>query len=223
MKRALVAISLIFLSIVNASAQSAEWRLAGFVDGNPDRTIRVLIEGSGATTMIRSFDGGRAVSESALDENGNPFSYRTFAGDGTTSFEATVGDGRRIAARSGGREWNMKSQNAIVLSDPSNFWVFSLWLSRDPSFMEKSFSLYQESANRLAGMRLRNSGIQTITVGEKILRVYHLDMSLSDPLAKMFCPHVYWYWFSAEDFRFLAYEGRMADNRISRMENNPAN
>jgi hypothetical protein len=223
MKRALVAMALIFLCIVNASALSAEWRLAGFIDGNPDRTIRVTIERNGATTMIRSFDGGRAVSESVLDENGNPFSHCTFARDGTTSFEATAGDGRRIAARSGGREWNMKSQNAIVLSDPSNFWVFSLWLSREPGFKEKSFSLYQESENRLVGMRLRNSGIQTITVGEKILRAYRLDMSLSDPLARMFWPHVYRYWFSAEDFRFLAYEGRMGDNRISRTENNPAN
>jgi len=32
------------LSIVYASAQSEEWRLAGFIDKNPDRTIRVLIE-----------------------------------------------------------------------------------------------------------------------------------------------------------------------------------
>jgi hypothetical protein len=223
MKRALVAVSLIFFSIGNASAQSAEWLLAGFIDGNPDRTIRVAIERSGATTMIRSFDGGRAVSESVLDENGNPFSYRIFAADGATSFEATVGDGRRIAARSGGREWNMKSQNAIVLSDPSNFWVFSLWLSREPGFKEKGFSLYQERENRIVGMRLRNCGIEAITVGEKIIRAYRLDMSLSDPLARMFWPHVYRYWFSTEDFRFLAYEGRMADDRISRTENNPAN
>jgi hypothetical protein len=60
-------------------------------------------------------------------------------------------------------------------------------------------------------MRLRNSGIQTITVGEKILRAYRLDMSLSDPLARMFRPHLYRYWFSAEDFHFLAYKGRMGD------------
>ena len=223
MKRALVAMALIFLTIASASAQSAQWRLAGFIDGNPGRMMCVLIERNGARTTIQSSDGGRLVSESVLDENGNPFSLRTFALDGTTSFEATVGDGRRIAARSGRREWSMKSQNAIVLSDPSNFWVFSLWLSREPGFKEKSFSLYQESENRLVGMRLRNCGIQTITVGEKILRACRLDMSLSDPLARMFWPHVYWYWFSAEDFRFLAYEGRMGDNRISRTENNPAN
>lgn len=223
MKKALVAMSLIVLGIVNASAQSAEWRLAGFIDGNPDRTMCVLIERNGARTTIQSSDGGRPVSESVLDENGNPYSLRTFAGDGTTSFEATVGDGRRIAARSVGREWNMKSQNALVLSDPSNFWVFSLWLSREPGFKEKSFSLYQESENRLVGMRLRNTGIQTITVGEKNLPAYRLDMSLSDPLARIFWPHVYRYWFSAEDFQFVAYEGRMGDNRISRTENNPAN
>ena len=160
MKRAWVALSLVFLSIGNASAQSAVWLLAGFIDGNPDRTIRVAVERSGDTTTIRSFDGGRVVGESVLDENGNPFSYRTFAGGGAAPFEATVGGGRRIAARSGGREWNIKSQNAIVLSDS---------------------------------------------------------------LARMFWLHVYRYWFSAEDFRFLAYEGRMADNRISRTENNPAN
>ena len=223
MKRALIAVSLVLLGMGNASAQSMEWRLAGFVDGNPDRTIRVTVERNGATTRVRSFDGSRAVSESVLDENGNPFSYRTFAGEGAISFEATVGGGRRIAARSGGREWSLKSQNAIVLSDPSNFWVFSLWLSREPGFNEKSFSLFQDRENRLVGMRLRNSGIETITIGEQICRAYRLDMSLSDPLARMFWPHVYRYWCSAEDFRFLAYEGRMADGRISRTENNPAN
>jgi hypothetical protein len=222
-KRIIFVVSLVISGIVLASAQSVEWRLAGFVDGNPDRAIRATIERNGATTMVRCFDGDRAVSESVLDENGNPFSYRTFAADGATSFEATVGDGRRIAARSGGREWIMRSQNPIVLSDPSNFWVFSLWLSHEPGFKEKSFSLYQESANRLVGMRLRNCGIEAITVGEKIIRAYRLDMSLSDPLARMFWPHVYRYWFSTEDFRFLAYEGRMADDRISRTENNPAN
>jgi hypothetical protein len=77
--------------------------------------------------------------------------------------------------------------------------------------------------NRSAGMRLRNSGLATITVGKKKLRAYRLDMSRSDPLARMSWPHVYRYWFFVESFRFLVYEGRMADNRISRTEYNPAN
>lgn len=48
MKRALVAISLIFLTIVYASAQSAEWRLSGFIDGNPGRDIVVEFQKEGA-------------------------------------------------------------------------------------------------------------------------------------------------------------------------------
>ena len=158
-------------------------------------------------------------SESILDGNGNPFSYRTFARDGAASLEMIVRDGRRIAAQSGGRTWNLEARNAIVLSGPSTFWVFQSWLSRDPRFTEKSFSFYQDSEKKLVGMRLRNAGIETISVGGTSLRAYRLDMTLADPLARMFWPHVYRYWFSAEDFRFLAHEGRMADRRISRTEN----
>jgi len=140
MKRALAAMSLVCLAVVSVSAQSAQWRLAGFIDGKPDRTMSVRIDRHGERTTITSIEDGRAISESVLDENGNPISHRTFAWDCTTSSEVTVGEGRRIAARCGGREWNMESQNAIVLSDPFNFWVFSLWLSREPGFKEKSIS-----------------------------------------------------------------------------------
>jgi hypothetical protein len=223
LKEAFLAMSLVLLGIVGASAQSTEWRLAGFIDGNPDGTIRVTIEGNGATTTIQTFDDGGAVSESVLDGNGNPLSYRTFARDGSASLEMIVSDGRRIVARSGGRTWNQESRNAIVLPGPSTFWVFSIWLSRDPRFTERSFSFYQDSERKLVGMRLRNAGIEMITVGGETLRAYRLDMTLADPLARLFWPHVYRYWFSTEDFRFLAYEGRMADDRISRTENNPAN
>jgi hypothetical protein len=220
MKKAWIATALICSSITYVSAQSEEWRLAGFIDGNPDRTFHVIIDQKGPTTTIRSFDGGSAVSTSSLDENGNPFLFRKFALDNSPIFEATVADGRRIAARSGGRERTVKSPNAIVLTDPSSFWVFSLWLSRNPAFMEESFSLYQEDENRLVGMRLRNTGVEMITVGKKTLRAHRLEMALSDPIARLFWPHVYRYWYSADDFRFLAYEGMLADKRLSRTENN---
>jgi hypothetical protein len=223
MKEAFLAMSLLLLSIASASAQSTEWRLAGFIDGNPDGTIRVTIERNGATTTVRSFDDGGPVSESVLDGNGMPLSYRTFARDSAASLEMTVSDGRRIAARSGGRAWNQESRNAIVLPGPSTFWVFSLWLSRDPRFSERGFSFYQESERKLVGMRLRNAGIETITVGGENLRAYRLDMTLADPLARLFWPHVYRYWFSAADFCFLAYEGKTADSRLSRTESSPAN
>ena len=207
------------LCIAGAFAQSTEWSLAGFIDGVPDGSVGVTIERSGATTTVRSFDDGRTVSESTLDENGNPFSYRTFARDGAVSLEMIVSDGHRIAARSAGCTWSLETRNTIVLSGPSTFWVFQSWLSRDPRFSEKSFSFYQDSEKKLVGMRLRNAGIETIEIGGTSLRAYRLDMTLADPLARMFWPHVYRYWFSAEDFRFLAYEGRMADRRLSRTEN----
>lgn len=221
MKDAFLAMALMVLSIVSASAQSTEWRLAGFIDGIPDGTIRVTIERTAVTTTVRSFVDGRAVSESILDRNGNPFSFRTFARDGAASLELIVSDGRRIAAQSGGRVWNLESRDAIVLPGPCTFWIFSMWLSRDPRFIEKSFSFYQDGQKKLVGMRLRNAGIETITVGGESLRAFRLDMTLADPLARMFWPHVYRYWFSAEDFRFLAYEGRMVDRRLSRTENTP--
>lgn len=199
MKKASIATPFLFLAMVHASAQSAWWSLKGFLDGDPDRTMNVLIERNGARTTVRSSDDGRMVSESVLDGDGNPISYRTFAGDGATSLEAAVDDGRGIMVRSRGREWNMISRNDIVLSDPSNFWVFSLWLSREPGFTERSFSLYQDGENRLVGMRLRNAGLQTIALGGRTLRAVCLEMTLSDPWARMFWPHRYRYWFSAED------------------------
>jgi hypothetical protein len=160
------------------------------------------------------------ASISVIDGNGNPSLLRRFAADGTVSFEATMTNGRRIVARSGSREWNGKSPGSIVLTDPSSFWVFSLWLSRNPTFLEKNFSLYQENDNRLVGMKLRNAGMETITVGKKTLRAHRLEMALSDPIGRIFWPHVYRYWFSADDFGFLAYEGLLADKRLSRTENN---
>jgi hypothetical protein len=220
MKMALIAASLVFSSIACAAAQPVEWRLAGFIDGAADRESRVVIERDGPTTTIKSFDAGNMASTSVIDGNGNPALLRKFAADGSTVFEATVVDERRISARSGGREWSMKSANAIVLTDPSSFWVFSLWLSRNPGFTERRFSLYQENDNRLVGMKLRNAGMETITVGKNTLRAHRLEMALSDPIARMFWPHVYRYWFSADDFHFLAYEGMLADGRLSRTERN---
>jgi hypothetical protein len=135
MKTTLIATALICSSIACAAAQSVEWRLAGFIDGIPDRTSIVVIEPTGLDTTIRSFDGASVASASVIDVNGNPSLYRKYAADGTVSFEAAIANGRRIIARSGGREWNGKSPGSIVLTDPSSFWVFSLWLSRDSAFV----------------------------------------------------------------------------------------
>ena len=56
------------------------------------------------------------------------------------------------------------------------------------SFHRESFSFYQDSEKKLVGMRLRNAGVETITVGGASLRAPQLDVTLADPLARMSGP-----------------------------------
>jgi hypothetical protein len=217
-KKALGAIVFLFTSSSLMPAPFEEWRLINFLDGKRGDADIVRIERGDGRTIIRDIAGDRLMSESVLDADGNPLVLRTFGPSGEVGAEVTVTEGRRIAARYGGAVKELASKDAVVLSDVGMFWVFSSWLAKDPSFSERTISIYQEDERRFQRMRLRNAGIETIRVGGRERRVYRLEMAIPDPLAKVFWPYTYLYWYSADDFRFLAYQGPLADKRISRVE-----
>jgi hypothetical protein len=217
MKHAPVVFALLLVCSLTP-AQSAEWRLGTFLDGKRSATETLQIVRENGRATVKDFQGERLRSESVLDAFGTPLELRRYGDNGEVVLEATVTGGRRIIVRSAGTEKTLSSAEDVVLSDSGMYWAFSVWLSRDPSFPERTFSIYQDDSGRLQRMKLRNAGIEIIQAGGRTYKAYRLEMSIPDPLARIFWPYSYNYWYSAEDFRFLAYEGPLADRRISRTE-----
>jgi hypothetical protein len=210
----------VFLLLVSSAAfcQSQRWTLAGFTGGVRDSTNRIEIAKNGDIFSIRSFTGAWCASESTMDADGNALTLRVYAQDGECSLDARV-NGGLISVLSNGHEKSMSARPPVVLSDPSNYLAYSLWLSQDTAFKEKLYSLYQHEQDRNIEMRLTNKGIQAIAIGGKPQPAYLLEMALASPIGYLFWPHVYKYWYAVDDFHFLAYEGPLGDGRISRIEN----
>jgi hypothetical protein len=209
--------ALLFVSL-GAFAQTQNWTITSFTEGSRQSTQRVEISSGGDSVAVKVYGEAALEGESAFDAAGNLLSLRSYAQGGECTLDLRTNGGRiRILSKDG--EKSVGGQAPIVVSDPSSFLVFSLWLSRDPELKETIFSLYQPQDNRTVEMRLKYKGIETIVVGGKTRRARLLEMALSNPVAWLFWPHVYKYWYDADDFHFLAYEGLLGDGKTSRVEN----
>lgn len=84
------------------------------------------------------------------------------------------------------------------------FYIFGLTFP-DPNG-ELAFSLLQSKSSKINRMVLKNLGMDSIIVCGKTIEAFKFEMSLSSSFARLFWPHKYLYWYSADGV-LLKYEG----------------
>lgn len=67
-------------------------------------------------------------------------------------------------------------------------------------------------------MSVKRLGTERLSIGGRSMDAARFEMSLSSGFLKLFWPYASRYWFSTDDMRFLAYEGRDRRGRTVRVE-----
>jgi hypothetical protein len=218
MTRTLLAVS--FLLAASACfAQRTEWRQTVSIDGRIADTQRVAVEASSGVTAIRVHDASdRLLRQIELGDGFVPIRSFLYASDGSLEVGLEVTDGRAVAARTTRGVRTHTSRGPFLFSDESLYLVLSQWLANGFLAADRTADLYEARSGRFTPMRFRLVARGDVEIGDRCVGAVRVEMSLADPVGRLFWPHAYSYWFAADDGRFLAYEGRDQDGRVIRLE-----
>ncbi|MDH4261831.1 MAG: hypothetical protein OEV78_02165 [Spirochaetia bacterium] len=103
-------------------------------------------------------------------------------------------------------------KESIYDNNGSLFYLFSQIFPKKNETM--TFTLLQSKLDRKVGMYLKQVCEEELTIGGKKLNAIKYEMGLSSKITAAFWPHKYYYWYSANDRRFLKYEGLGENKKI---------
>jgi hypothetical protein len=202
-----------------ASSQASTVRLATSWDGGAARLSTLKIEPREGGFLVDVLDGtGRVTGSASFDSGFRPTHYAQSGGEGERAYEVSVREGDRLAIRIDGSEKIVACERQYAPDGDSQFWFLSKWIASDPHAGTREIVFLDPEDMRLVEMSVKRLGTERLSIGGRSMDAARFEMSLSSGFLKLFWPYASTYWFSTDDMRFLAYEGRDRRGRTVRVE-----